>query len=342
MSTVRTQEEALSRAFAYLNEHSEASYCSVAHQFSLNKTTLINHYEKQTRASHDAHQSQQKFTPEEEDKIVRWVTELDDMGMPPRGHLSSESVETHTLIRQLASPAHTSAAEASVSAELLRQEKGKKPASKTDPRIITKGKVIGIKDLHRLRKKRLLDEAKVRDKRKRQLGTELKNSSTKRRAAIVQELKCWGGEVTLVIGSESIAVEKMDGTLNPEQDSVEQTFHRHPLAQITLNQAGDPGPTTASKMIDKITIENVLVEASHCHLQVQLEELQPKKMKWKVAIDPNTPFTNVETIKKAMDEIVNAQAAVKKNNLVVVVEGQQASHSLGEVEIESYLFEWQL
>jgi len=87
MSTNRTREEALSEAFAYLNEHPEASYRSVAHQFSLNKTTLINRYEKRTRASCDAHQSQQKFTPEEEDRIVRWVIELDDMGMPPRGHL---------------------------------------------------------------------------------------------------------------------------------------------------------------------------------------------------------------------------------------------------------------
>ena len=87
MPTNRRREEALSEAFAYLNEHPDASYRSVAHQFSLNKTTLINHYEKQTRASRDAHQNQQKFTPEEEERIVRWVIELDDMGMPPRGHL---------------------------------------------------------------------------------------------------------------------------------------------------------------------------------------------------------------------------------------------------------------
>jgi len=87
MSTIRIREEALSEAFAYLHEHPEASYRSVARRFSLNKTMLINRYENRTRALPNAHQSQQKFTPEEEDRIVRWVIELDDMGMPPRGHL---------------------------------------------------------------------------------------------------------------------------------------------------------------------------------------------------------------------------------------------------------------
>jgi len=87
MSTIRIREEALSEAFAYLHEHPEASYRSVASRFSLNKTTLINRYENRTRAPRNAHQSQQKFTPEEEDRIVRWVIELDDMGMPPRGLL---------------------------------------------------------------------------------------------------------------------------------------------------------------------------------------------------------------------------------------------------------------
>lgn len=157
---------------------------------------------------------------------------------------SSESVETRILICQLASAAHTSAAKARVSAELLRQEKEKQPASKTDSRIITKAKVIGIKELHRLRKKRLLDEAKAQDKRRKQLGTELKNSSTKRRAAIIQELKSLGGEVTGVVESEIVAVEETNGTLNPEQDPIEQTFHCQALAQISPNQAGDPGPAT--------------------------------------------------------------------------------------------------
>jgi len=46
MSTNKTREEALSEGFSYMNEHPEASYRSVAHQFLLNKTTLINRYEK--------------------------------------------------------------------------------------------------------------------------------------------------------------------------------------------------------------------------------------------------------------------------------------------------------
>ncbi|KAG0642464.1 hypothetical protein HOY80DRAFT_881646 [Tuber brumale] len=89
MSTNRIQEEALYEAFAYLNEHEGASYRSVALIFLLNKTTLINHYGNYTKPLHHAHHSQQRFT-EEENRVVQWIIELDDMGMPPREHFVRE------------------------------------------------------------------------------------------------------------------------------------------------------------------------------------------------------------------------------------------------------------
>ncbi|PWW74653.1 hypothetical protein C7212DRAFT_208873 [Tuber magnatum] len=58
--------------------------------FSLNKTTLINRYENCTKNPHHAHQSQQRFTEEEEDRIVQWIIELDDMGMASREHFVRE------------------------------------------------------------------------------------------------------------------------------------------------------------------------------------------------------------------------------------------------------------
>ena len=57
----------------------------------------------------------------------------------------------------------------------------------------------------------------------------------------------------------------------------------------------------ASKAVVNLTATHALLETSNRQLQVQLEELQAKKVK-KIAADPNTLFANVETIKRAMDE----------------------------------------
>ena len=42
--------------------------------------------EGRTKAFNQAHEKQQKFDQEEEERMVQWVKELDEMGVPPRGH----------------------------------------------------------------------------------------------------------------------------------------------------------------------------------------------------------------------------------------------------------------
>ena len=106
---------------------------------------------------------------------------------------------------------------------------------------------------------------------------------------------------------------------------------------------------TASKAIGNSTATQALLETSNCRLQVQLEELQAKETKKRVAVDPNTLFANVETIKRAMDEVATREkeraqtlAEEKEKGPVAEAEAQKTSHALEKAKMESCMLEWQL
>jgi len=53
----------------------------VAQLFQLSKGILKNRFEKLTCTYNHAYVGQQKFDKEEEERIVQWAGELDDMGV---------------------------------------------------------------------------------------------------------------------------------------------------------------------------------------------------------------------------------------------------------------------
>ncbi|KAG0641602.1 hypothetical protein HOY80DRAFT_1021194 [Tuber brumale] len=83
-SAVNVREASLANAISHLRTHPEATYRGVARLFDLNQGTLKNRFEGHTKVYQQAHGSQQKFDSEEEERIIQWVVELDDMGVPPR------------------------------------------------------------------------------------------------------------------------------------------------------------------------------------------------------------------------------------------------------------------
>jgi len=85
-SAYAERETSLTQAISHLREHPEATYRGVAHLFGLNKGTLKNRLEGKTKAFNRAHERQQEFDQEEEERIAQWVKELDDMGVSPRHH----------------------------------------------------------------------------------------------------------------------------------------------------------------------------------------------------------------------------------------------------------------
>jgi len=77
-------ETSLTQAISHLREHPEATYRGVTHLFGLNKGMLKNRLKGKTKAFNRAHERQQKFDQEEEERIAQWVKEFDEMGVSPR------------------------------------------------------------------------------------------------------------------------------------------------------------------------------------------------------------------------------------------------------------------
>jgi len=83
-SAYAERETSLTQAISHQREHPEATYPGVARIFGLTKRTLKNRLEGKTKAFNRAHERQQKFHQEEEERIAQWVKELHDMGVSPR------------------------------------------------------------------------------------------------------------------------------------------------------------------------------------------------------------------------------------------------------------------
>jgi cation transport ATPase len=97
--------------------------------------------------------------------------------------------EILTITTQLASIARTESAQASVSTHLLETEREQRRSSKNDRRVISKAKVIGRRELERLRKKKIADSAKAEDKKRKRHEEELEGPTGKRRKTILKELQ---------------------------------------------------------------------------------------------------------------------------------------------------------
>jgi len=99
MSAYAERETGLTQEISHLREHPEATYRCVARLFSLNKGTLKNGLEGRTKAFNQAHENQQKFDQEEEERMEQWVKELDDIGVPPRRHHVEEMMRAILMRR---------------------------------------------------------------------------------------------------------------------------------------------------------------------------------------------------------------------------------------------------
>ena len=105
-----------------------------------------------------------------------------------------------------------------------------------------------------------------------------------------------------------------------------------------------------------MTGEQAKLVAENRRLQLQVEDLQSKKKKKKVALDPNTVFANVEVIKRSLEEaeqmrvreeMQKAKTAEKKANAKAKVplaeaEASRTSLLLQRTQMEEYMFEWEL
>jgi len=121
------------------------------------------------------------------------VLEVDEISQLEAGALGSHDInQVKATMGEIASIGRKGLATATINAELLKQEKEKRQASKSDRRIISKAHGIGVRELAQLKKKKLAGEAKRRERKKKKLEIELNTASTPKRNALINELKALG------------------------------------------------------------------------------------------------------------------------------------------------------
>jgi len=97
------------------------------------------------------------------------VLEVDEISQLEAGVLGSHDInQVKATMGEIASIGRKGLATAMINAELLKQEKEKRQASKSDRRIISKAPVIGVGELAQLKKKKLAGVAKRRERKNKQ------------------------------------------------------------------------------------------------------------------------------------------------------------------------------
>ncbi|KAI5777708.1 hypothetical protein EDC01DRAFT_782444 [Geopyxis carbonaria] len=108
----------------------------------------------------------------------------------------------------------------------------------------------------------------------------------------------------------------------------------------------------AAKALAKLTTQNArLATATNRSLRTQLEDLKSKTTKKKIAVDKNSQFANIETIKLAMNEAQTKEKAVKAKELArmsriteedAAKEAAKVSKELDQAQMDACMFSWQL
>ena len=90
----------------------------------------------------------------------------------------------------------------------------------------------------------------------------------------------------------------------------------------------------ARKALGNLATENAQAVATTRSLTTQLTELQSKKMKKKVSVDPNSQFANIETIKAAMEEAEARERVVQAKEAAERAKFNARQAIIGEAEAE--------
>ncbi|KAG0644788.1 hypothetical protein HOY80DRAFT_1090377 [Tuber brumale] len=97
---------------------------------------------------------------------------------------------------------------------------------------------------------------------------------------------------------------------------------------------------TTSKAFSHLTTQHTFIQASNQQLQQQLKELEDKRKKKKVSVDPNLQFVNIESIKQAMEEVAVQEARIQAKK--PEEEARRTSSALVAADMQQFMSEWQV
>jgi hypothetical protein len=112
----------------------------------------------------------------------------------------------------------------------------------------------------------------------------------------------------------------------------------------------------AQKALGEATAQHATLHAKNRRLHLRIEELESKRKKKKVIMDPNTVFANVESIKRSLEEaerarvvqeaekarIAEKKALAKAKEPSAEEEASRTSRALQRAQMEACIFQWEL
>ncbi|KAG0636260.1 hypothetical protein HOY80DRAFT_1055092 [Tuber brumale] len=112
----------------------------------------------------------------------------------------------------------------------------------------------------------------------------------------------------------------------------------------------------AQKALREAAVRASILYATNERLRIQIDQLESKKKKRKVILDPNTIFANVESIKRSLEEAEKARGEAEAEKAKIAEKKAQAkakepsleeaalrtSRNLQKAQMESCMFQWEL
>ncbi|WEW58418.1 hypothetical protein PRK78_003886 [Emydomyces testavorans] len=95
-----------------------------------------------------------------------------------------------------------------------------------------------------------------------------------------------------------------------------------------------------SKTLERMNVEQALLQASNYKLNNQLEGLQSSKAKKRVEVNPNTQFANIEFIKKTQDEAKALEQHTQQKQ--PDLQAKKAAAEVLQAGMEACMIEWHL
>jgi len=173
------------------------------------------------------------------------VSEVDEISQLQAVAQKSHDIDgVKAAMGAIASIGRKGLATATINADLLKQEKEKRQASKRDRRVISKAQVIGLPELAQLQKKKLEGEAKKRDRKIKTLEIELTTASKRKRNALVNELKELGWHDRPAMAKDNIFSTAENYQNHDSLPSLALTDRATSLHDPFSGESEDPGPAT--------------------------------------------------------------------------------------------------
>lgn len=157
--------------------------------------------------------------------------------------------------------------------------------------------------------------------------------------AVLLSSQVTGRPVTPPAASQALAVSEQ-GFCTPQSSQALRQAQQQLLSSESLSRSTRLVLGKAGKAIAKANTRAALLTAENQRLKYQLDRCQTTRVRKRVQVDPNERFSNVESIKAAIDRAAALQA--QWTSISPEKEAEKAAMAAAALTLSSMCTEWQM